>query len=122
MNRIKINPLSKPVCVHCDAGSPLCGGPRKHIDGSSCRPFTVHSAATRTAVQHQPSPLVGGARGERRAVPGRLAPLSAFTSTLPDKDPSEVRAPLSLVWVDVNGAAARRAAALAQCLIEPSLN
>lgn len=52
-----------------------------------------NSTAAKTAAQ-QPLPLVGGA-GERRAVPGRLAPLSAFTSTLPDKDPSEVS-----LWVN----------------------
>ena len=33
--------------------------------------------------------MVGG-RGERRVVPGRLAPLAAFTSALPDKSPEQL--------------------------------
>lgn len=67
---------------------PNCRHLTLHPRSQSQRHRTVDSTATKTAAA-QPVPFVG-ARGEQRAVPGRLAPLAAFTSTLPDKDPSQV--------------------------------
>lgn len=60
------------------------------LDSTRARnPCRYISTSVKTSSVQRPVPGVVAA-GERRAAPGRLAPLAAVASTLPDKDPSEV--------------------------------